>query len=60
MIMDAADGYGYILTNNHVAANAASVTVTLADGRLIRETDCKVLGTDPRAIWRSFGSRRIG
>jgi putative serine protease PepD len=35
---------GRILTNNHVVADARSVTVTLSDGRTV---DAKVLGTDP-------------
>ncbi len=35
---------GRILTNNHVVADATSVTVTLSDGRTV---DAEVLGTDP-------------
>ncbi len=35
---------GYIVTNNHVVANATSVTVTLHDKR---EFDAEVVGTDP-------------
>jgi putative serine protease PepD len=35
---------GRILTNNHVVADAESVTVTLSDGRTV---DAAVLGTDP-------------
>jgi putative serine protease PepD len=35
---------GRILTNNHVVADAQTVTVTLSDGRTV---DAKVLGTDP-------------
>ncbi len=35
---------GYILTNNHVAGDADSVSVTLLDGR---EFKAKVVGTDP-------------
>ncbi len=35
---------GYILTNNHVVANASKVTVKLADGR---EFKAKIVGTDP-------------
>jgi serine protease Do len=35
---------GYILTNNHVAAEADQITVTLADGR---EFKAKRVGTDP-------------
>ncbi len=35
---------GYIVTNNHVIANADSVLVALRDGR---ETQAEVIGTDP-------------
>ena len=35
---------GYILTNNHVASNAAEILVTLSDGT---ELSAKVIGTDP-------------
>ena len=35
---------GYILTNNHVVANADKITVKLADGR---ELTAKTIGTDP-------------
>ena len=35
---------GKILTNNHVVADAQTVTVTLSDGRTV---DARVLGTDP-------------
>ena len=46
VIMDASDGYGYILTNNHVAGGASEMTVTLNDGRVIK--DAQVVGTDPK------------
>jgi serine protease Do/serine protease DegQ len=36
---------GYILTHNHVVAEADSLRVTLNDGR---EFDAKVIGTDPK------------
>jgi serine protease Do len=36
---------GYIVTNNHVVANAKDVTVTLADGR---EFKARVVGRDPQ------------
>jgi serine protease Do len=36
---------GYIVTNNHVVANAATVRVTTDDGRTL---DAKVIGTDPK------------
>ncbi len=35
---------GYIMTNNHVVANADQVSVTLLDGR---EYKAKIIGTDP-------------
>jgi S1-C subfamily serine protease len=35
---------GYVLTNNHVVSNAATVKVNLADGKAFR---AKVIGTDP-------------
>jgi putative serine protease PepD len=35
---------GYILTNNHVAQGATSITVTTADGK---DFKAKVIGTDP-------------
>lgn len=37
---------GYILTNNHVVANAEAVNVRLADGRSFQ---ADVVGTDPRS-----------
>ena len=36
---------GYIVTNNHVVADAKEVTVTLADGREMR---ARVIGRDPQ------------
>jgi Do/DeqQ family serine protease len=38
------DGRGYIVTNNHVIANAASIRVQLADGR---EAEATIVGRDP-------------
>ncbi|MCD6304734.1 MAG: trypsin-like peptidase domain-containing protein [Deltaproteobacteria bacterium] len=38
------DNRGYILTNNHVVANAQKITVTMADGRKIRAS---LVGRDP-------------
>jgi len=38
------DADGYILTNNHVVAEADKITVRLADGR---DFEAKVIGTDP-------------
>ncbi len=46
VIMDASDGYGYILTNNHVAGGASQMTVTLSDGRVIQ--NAQLVGADPR------------
>ena len=37
---------GYILTNNHVVANADKITVTLSDKR---EFEAEVVGTDPKS-----------
>lgn len=37
---------GYILTNNHVVANADKINVTLADKR---EFEAKIIGTDPKS-----------
>jgi serine protease Do len=47
VIMEAADGYGYILTNNHVAGDATEMDIVLADGRTIRNG--KTLGADPKS-----------
>jgi len=44
VIVDAAKGY--VLTNNHVIADADKITVTLRDGR---HYEAKVVGTDPAA-----------
>jgi serine protease Do len=46
VIMEAAGGSGFILTNNHVAGGASTISVTLADGRTIENG--KVVGTDPK------------
>ncbi|HQY88785.1 MAG TPA: trypsin-like peptidase domain-containing protein [Tepidisphaeraceae bacterium] len=45
VIMDVDGETGYILTNNHVAGDATKITVTLSDGRVVR--NAKVVGTDP-------------
>ena len=47
VIMDAADGYAYIATNNHVVSDATDITVVLQDGRRI--TEASVVGTDPKS-----------
>jgi serine protease Do len=44
--MEASNGVGYILTNNHVAGGASEMTVTLADGRVIK--DATLVGADPK------------
>jgi len=49
VIMDVSGEYGYILTNNHVAGGADNLKVTLADGRVIPNTDIKLLGADPKS-----------
>lgn len=46
VIMHVDGGSGFILTNNHVAGGATEMTITLADGRQIKNG--KVLGTDPK------------
>jgi serine protease Do len=47
VIMDASDGYGYILTNNHVAGGASKMIVTLYNGDVIK--DAKLMGADPKS-----------
>jgi serine protease Do len=47
VIMEVSDGFGYILTNNHVAGGAETMEVTLSDGRKI--TDAKLVGADPKS-----------
>lgn len=37
---------GYVVTNNHVVANASKITVRLSDGRSF---EGKLIGTDPRS-----------
>ena len=46
VIMEASNGYGFILTNNHVAGGASEMVVTLADGRVIK--DAELVGADPK------------
>ena len=46
VIMEFQGGSGFILTNNHVVGGATELTVTLADGRAIK--NAKVVGTDPK------------
>ncbi len=46
VIMEVQGGSGFILTNNHVAGGATEMSVTLADGRTIK--NAKVLGTDAK------------
>lgn len=47
VIMEVDGDTAYILTNNHVAGGASKLTVTLNDGRVIK--NAKVLGTDPKS-----------
>jgi serine protease Do len=47
VIMEASDGYGYILTNNHVAGDATIMDIILSDGRIIKNG--KTLGADPKS-----------
>jgi serine protease Do len=50
VIMDVEDGYGYVLTNNHVAGDDSVIDkITLADGRVLTAKDCKLLGADPKS-----------
>ena len=46
VIVEASNGVGYILTNNHVAGGASEMDITLADGREIK--DAKLVGADPK------------
>ncbi|HZZ43799.1 MAG TPA: trypsin-like peptidase domain-containing protein [Tepidisphaeraceae bacterium] len=47
VIMEVAGGYGYIMTNNHVAGGAQKMTITLADGRQIE--NATLVGADPKS-----------
>ena len=47
VIMETDGSTAYILTNNHVAGGAQELTVTLADGRVIKGG--KTIGADPKA-----------
>ncbi len=47
VIVEATDGYGYIVTNNHVAGGSKELDITLSDGRTFQKA--KVLGTDPKS-----------
>jgi serine protease Do len=47
VIMETENGYGYILTNNHVAGDADDIKVTLGDGRVIEHG--RLMGADPKA-----------
>lgn len=46
VIMHVEGGSGFIVTNNHVAGGATEMTITLADGREVKNG--KLLGTDPK------------
>ncbi|MEM8874572.1 MAG: trypsin-like peptidase domain-containing protein [Planctomycetota bacterium] len=47
VIIEVDGGRGWIVTNNHVVANATGIVVTLADGREFTSPDAQVIGTDP-------------
>ncbi|MGA2233230.1 MAG: trypsin-like peptidase domain-containing protein [Tepidisphaeraceae bacterium] len=47
VIMETADGYGYILTNYHVAGEADDIKVTLADGRIFNRGH--LMGADKKS-----------
>jgi serine protease Do len=47
VIIETDGSTAYILTNNHVAGGASELTVTLADGRVIKGG--KTIGADPKA-----------
>lgn len=47
VIMEVDGKTGYVLTNNHVAGGATDLTVTLCDGREIK--DAKLVGADPKS-----------
>jgi serine protease Do len=46
VIMEAKDGVGYVLTNNHVAGDATQFEITLADGR--KFTKATLVGADKK------------
>jgi serine protease Do len=46
VIMEFTEGKGFILTNNHVAGGADEITVTLHDGREVKNG--KLVGADPK------------
>jgi len=47
VIIEVDGNTGFVLTNNHVAGGATEMTVTLSDGREIKQA--KLLGTDPKS-----------
>ena len=47
VIMDAGDGWAWVVTNNHVVADASNVRITLNDGRVI--PSATVVATDPKS-----------
>ena len=47
-VIDYADGYAWIATNNHVASEASEMKVTFADGRVVTGDDVTLVGADPR------------
>jgi len=49
VIMEVSEGYGYVLTNNHVAGDAGTIDIQLADGRKIANRDISLVGADPKS-----------
>jgi serine protease Do len=47
-VVDYSNGYAFIATNNHVAAEANEIAVTFGDGRQVSGKDVTVVGADPR------------
>ena len=49
VIMDVEDGYGYILTNNHVAGDDSEDGQSPSPMAVSSASDCKLLGADPKS-----------
>jgi serine protease Do len=47
--MEVGDGYGDVLTNNHVAGDASTIDIQLADGRKIANREVTLVGADPKS-----------
>lgn len=48
-IVEVDGDHGYVVTNNHVAGGASDIEVTLADGRVLKGKDVKLVGADPKS-----------